>query len=155
MCPCVCQFLSYTISTPSVSSPLQLFHFLPKVEIFSFTGLSTMSLYLQLSFSLPSQYPSIPCCLPIHTFLFSPIHQHLPIFQPLFSKTFYFFLPSNSHKRRPNPHRSPPMRTNVVRIHHSEHSFIFHNHTEQRWGDQGWCPHAAVTARLSSPSLHT
>lgn len=75
--------------------------------------------------TLLSQYPGIPCCLPIHTLLFSHIHQPLLIFQPLFSKPFYFFLPCNSHKRRPNPHRSPPVRTNMIRIHHSEHTVSF------------------------------
>lgn len=78
--------------------------------------------HVTLFTTLLSQYPGIPCCLPIHTCLFSHIHQPLLIFQPHFSKPFYFFLPSNSHKRRQNPHRSPPVRTNVIRINHS----LFH-----------------------------
>lgn len=71
--------------------------------------------------TLLSQYPGMLCCLPIPTFLFSHIHQPLLSSNYSFSKSFYF-RPSNSYKRRPNSQRSPPVRTHVTRIQHSEHT---------------------------------
>lgn len=88
----------------------------PKSFNSSFTGLRTTSLYLQLSF------PSTQAChaaflLPLSCSPTSISLCYLPT--TFFSKSFYFFLPSNNHKSRPNPHRSRPVRTNVIRIHHS------------------------------------
>lgn len=95
--------------------------------------------------TLLSQYPGIPCCLPIHTFLFYHIHQPLLFFQLLFSKPFYFFLPSNSHKKRSKPHRSPPVRTTVIRIHHSERIVSFSITTPNKSGGTRAGPHVQLS----------
>lgn len=155
------QFLSScTISTPSNSlPPFQPFHFLPKV-LFS---LSQAWAQCHFIYNPPAlslwKYPGILCWLHVHTSLFSCVHQPLLIFLPLFSKLSYFLLPNNDHKKSPNPHRSSPVRTNVInRVHHSEHicehRFVSHNCTKQLCGGTRISAHMqAVTARLSPPSL--